>query len=73
MQIVAKVEKVQGWVGILALEKIGYSWRIKARVNGKVQTVAQSYYYTTDKGKAWRTLCDEYDNITGYKRDLFNL
>jgi hypothetical protein len=73
MQTVLRLERVTGWVGTLSLERLGYSWRIKTKVNGKTQTVAQSYYYTTDKQKALDALNYNYNVVTGFQRDLFNL
>ena len=37
-----------------------------------MQTVAQSYYYTTDKQKAYNNLIDNYKLMTGYNRNLLD-
>lgn len=73
MRVVYKTERVQDWVGVLTLDKVGYNWRIKHRVGGKLQTVAQGYYYTTDKQKALDNLDNNYRILTGFSKDLFNI
>ena len=72
MQVIYKIERVKDWVGVLILERLGYSWHIKHRINGKMEKVAQSYYYTKDKQKALDNLNINYNTCTGLARDLFN-
>lgn len=72
MQVVAKIERLKDVMGILYLSSIGYHWKIYRKTNGKREQVAQSYYYTSDKQKAYKSLQDNYDIITGFTCDLFN-
>ena len=68
------IEKItQGdLTGSLYLEKLGYTYKIKARVAGKMLVVGRSYVYILHKDVARQQMLDEMEIISGQVA-LFNL
>ena len=58
-----KTERIGDVTASLYLEKYGYTYKIRARIDGRVQVVARSY--------AW--LADKQDATTRMQADLFNV
>ena len=60
-----KTEKVGDVTASLYLEKHGYTYKIRARVGGRVQVVARSYAWLTDKQDAIKQMQADLSNVTG--------
>ena len=58
--------------GSLYLEKLGYTYKIKARVCGRVQVVARSYVYLLHKDQARQKMLDDMQALSG-QRSLFDI
>lgn len=58
--------------GSLYLEKLGYTYKIKARVGGRVQVVARSYVYLLHKDQARQKMLDDMQVLSG-QPSLFDL
>ena len=68
------IEKIQrgGLIGTLYLERLGYTYKIKARVGNKMLVVGRSYVYLLHKEDARERLSSEMDAISG-QLTLFNI
>lgn len=66
-----KTEKVGDVTASLYLEKYGYTYKIKARIGGRVQIVARSYVWLIDKQNALEKMKADLFNVT-QQLTLFN-
>jgi len=66
-----KKEKIGDVTASLYLEKYGYTYKIRTRINGRVQIVARSYVWLADKEDATERMEVALFNITN-QLSLFN-
>lgn len=59
-----KTEKIGDVTASLYLEKHGYTYKIRARIGGRVQVVARSYAWLIDKQDAIKRMQADLSNIT---------
>lgn len=59
-------------IGSLYLEKLGYTYKIKARVGERMQVVARSYVYLLNKDQARQKMLDDMQSISK-QLTLFNI
>lgn len=59
-----RTEKIGDVTASLYLEKYGYTYKIRARIGGRVQVVARSYAWLADKQDAIERMQAELFNIT---------
>lgn len=58
--------------GTLYLESLGYTYKIRGRINGKIYTLARSYTYILDKNVALNNMKMEME-VLSEQEPLFNL
>lgn len=61
-----------GLKGSLYLEKLGYTYKIKAKVQGRTQVVARSYVYLLHKEQARQKMLDDMQALSG-QPSLFDI
>lgn len=59
-----KTEKIGDVTASLYLEKYGYTYKIRARIGGRVRVVARSYVWLADKQDATERMQADLYNIT---------
>lgn len=69
-----KIKEIErgGLTGSLYLEKLGYTYKIKGRINGKMTTLGRSYVYLSRKERALELMENEIDSILDITT-LFNM